>query len=287
MFGPIVFMFPGIVFFYVWTHCFHVSQDCHLTLTFQLLSQELQQSIQAHMTARLDAYKAKNMQPKAHYSLHLPKILARDGTLASCWAHERKHRALKRHGNNSTNANKKMSWEHGVIQEVVLSQYLELQEWDCRGGIELIDAKEASVDMTNGLKQTLGLAADPSVRVFVASEAQCNYESMSRGDAVCTSTHIVEIWFHVQVVSDIHDTSYHSIVSKWTPLQGHNLFQMTDVPELVPTGSLQRALPFCVSSGVATVIPWKCWLAVPCINFTWLHGHESYDFANIHTLHHA
>ena len=127
------------------------------------------------------------MQPKAHYSLHLPKILARDGTLASCWAHERKHRALKRHGNNSTNANKKMSWEHGVIQEVVLSQYLELQEWDCRGGIELIDAKEASVDMTNGLKQTLGLTADPSVRVFVASEAQCNYESMSRGDAVCTS----------------------------------------------------------------------------------------------------
>ncbi|CAL1143558.1 unnamed protein product [Cladocopium goreaui] len=66
---------------------------------------ELQQSIEAHMTARLDAYK------------------------------------------------------------VVLSQYLELQEWERRGGIELIDAKEASVDMTNGLKQTLGLTLDPSVSV--------------------------------------------------------------------------------------------------------------------------
>ena len=207
------------------------------------------------MTARLDAYTAKHMQPKAHYSLHLPKILARDGTLASCWAHERKHRALKRHGNNSTNANKKMSWERGVMEEVVLSQFLELQEWDPRGGIELIDPKEASVDMTNGLKQTLGLALDPSIRVFVASEAQCGYESMSRGDAVCTATHMVEVWFHVEVVSDIHGSSFHSIVSKWKPLQGHNLFQMTDVPELVPTQSLQRALPFCMDSGVATVIP--------------------------------
>ena len=147
----------------------------------------------------------------------------------------------------------------------MLSQYFELQEWDRRGEIELIDAKEASVDMTNGLKQTLGLTLDPSVRVFVASEAQCNYESMSRGDAVCTSTHIVEIWFHVQVVSDIHDTSFHSIVSKWTPLHGHNLLQMTDhdVPELVPTGSLQRALPSCVNSDVATVIPLKCWPPPP------------------------
>ena len=207
------------------------------------------------MTTRLDAYNAKNMQPKAHYSLHLPNILARDGTLTSCWAYERKHRALKRHGNSSTNANKKMSWERGVLEEVVLSQYLDLQEWENRDGIQLIGAKEASVDMTNGLKQTLGLTLDPSARVLVASDAQCNYESMSRGDAACTSTHIVEIWFHIQVVSDIHGTSFHSIVSKWTPLQGPNLFQMTHVPELVPTGSLQRALPFCVNSGVATVIP--------------------------------
>ena len=135
------------------------------------------------------------------------------------------------------------------------SQYLDLQEWENRDGIQLIGAKEASVDMTNGLKQTLGLTLDPSARVLVASDAQCNYESMSRGDAACTSTHIVEIWFHIQVVSDIHGTSFHSIVSKWTPLQGPNLFQMTNVPELVPTGSLQRALPFCVNSGVATVIP--------------------------------
>eukprot|EP00435_Cladocopium_sp_Y103_P027822 s3514_g6.t2 len=181
---------------------------------------ELQQCIEAHMTAGLDAYKAKNMQPKSHYSLHLPVILARDGVLASCWAHERKHRCLKRHGNNSTNANKKLSWEKGVIEEVVLSQYLELQEWDPRGGIELIDAKDASVDMTDGLKQSLGLTMDASVRMFVGQEVQCNYESMSRGDAVCTSTHMVEIWFHVQVVSDIHGTSFHSIVSKWKPLQG-------------------------------------------------------------------
>ena len=148
-----------------------------------------------------------------------------------------------------------MSWERGVMEEVVLSQFLELQEWDPRGGIELIDSKEASADMTNGLKQTLGLALDPSIRVFVASEAQCGYESMSRGDAVCTATHIVEVWFHVEVVSDIHGSSFHSIVSKWKQLQGHNLFQTTDVPEVVPTGSLQRALPFCMDSGLATVIP--------------------------------
>ena len=141
------------------------------------------------------------------------------------------------------------------MEEVVLSQFLELQEWDPRGGIELIDPKEASVDMTNGLKQALGLTLDPSIKVFVASEAQCDYESMSRRDAICTATHMVEVWFHLEVVSDIHGSSFHSIVSKWKPLQGHNLFQMTDVPEVVPTGSLHRALPFCMDSGLATVIP--------------------------------
>ena len=141
------------------------------------------------------------------------------------------------------------------MEEVVLSQFLELQEWDLRGGSELIDPNEAWVDMTNGLKQALGLTLNLSVRVFVASEAQCDYEGMSGGDAVCTATRIVEVWFHVKVVSDIHGSSFHSIVSRWKPLQGHNLCQMTDVPELVPTGSLQRAFPFCMDSGVATVIP--------------------------------
>lgn len=194
------------------------------------------------------------MQPKAHYSLHLPSFLARDGQLTSCWVHERKHRQLKRHGNHSTNANRKVSWERGILEEVVLAQLLETNEWDCKSGVVLHNPLKASAELTMELQRNLGHTLDSSFEVFVSFDALCNYENVSRGDCAQTSAHMVEIWFHLQVVSEVSGASFHSVVSKWKPA-GPNQFRMTEAPELVPTESLQRAIPFYVGGDVATVIP--------------------------------
>ena len=164
------------------------------------------------------------MQPKAHYSLHLPLFLARDGQLTSCWAHERKHRQLKRHANHNTNANRKVSWERDILEEVVLAQLLETSEWDCKSGVVLHNPLKASAELTMELQRNLGHTLDSSFEVFVSFDALCN--------CVQTSAHMVEIWFHLQVASEVSGASFHSVVPKWKPA-GPNQFRMTEAPELV------------------------------------------------------
>ena len=118
----------------------------------------------------------------------------------------------------------------------------------------LTSAQKASDALTHAVKHTLGRNMDSSFEVFVSQDALCNYESISRGDAAKTSSHVVEVWFHLRVVSDSSGESFHSVVSKWKSV-GPNQFKITDVPELVPTGSLQRAIPFSATGDVATVVP--------------------------------
>lgn len=193
------------------------------------------------------------MQPKAHYTLHLPLILERDGRLCSCWSHERKHRELKKYGNQSTNSNKNLSWEKGILQDVVLSQHMSIKEWSPKYGVILKTPKPAQQEVRNWVLQCVGLQAAPC-EVLVSQTATVNHEMMGRGDAVVTSVGIWEVWFHVQVNSALQGMTFHSIVSKWIG-QGGNRYQMTDDPVLVPTLQLLKAIPFQSNNGIATVVP--------------------------------
>ena len=215
--------------------------------------EDLQRSIEKHLGLRLQAYGTPLSQPKVHYSLHLPLILKRDNQLVSCWVHERKHKTLKRYGNQSTNANKYLSWEKGILEDVILQQALDLSTWDPRTGVVLENRKAASPEMTEAIKRSFGLL-DPSVTMWLASEASVNLESFGRGDAVLSSTGVMEVWFHVQIESDILGTSFYSVVSKWKRV-GPNRFQVKDVPEFIETDKLERAMPFYLDGDVAVVIP--------------------------------
>lgn len=193
------------------------------------------------------------MQPKAHYTLHLPLILERDGRLCSCWSHERKHRELKKYGNQSTNSNKSLSWEKGILEDVVLSQYMSMKGWSPKHGVNLDNPKPAKQDLRDWVLQCIGLQWD-QCEVLISQSAVVNHEQMGRGDAVVTTDSIWEVWFHVQVNSTLGGKLFHSVVSKWIG-QGANRWQMTDQPELVPTVRLLKAVPFQNNGGIATVVP--------------------------------
>lgn len=193
------------------------------------------------------------MQPKAHYTLHLPLILERDGRLCSCWSHERKHRELKKYGNQSTNSNKSLGWEKGILQDVVLSQYMSMKEWSPKHGVNLNSPKPADQDLKNWVLHGLGLQLD-QCEVLVSNNAVVNHELMGRGDAVVTTDCIWEVWFHAQVNSAFRGKLFHSVVSKWIG-QGRNRYQITDEPVLEPTLRLLKAIPFQRNGTIATVVP--------------------------------
>eukprot|EP00438_Fugacium_kawagutii_P028309 Skav219884 [mRNA] locus=scaffold777:440248:440829:- [translate_table: standard] len=193
------------------------------------------------------------MQPKAHYTLHLPLILERDGRLCSCWSHERKHRELKKYGNQSTNSNKTLSWEKGILSDVVLSQHMSMKEWSPKYGVILNTPKAAQQELKDWVLQCVGLSA-AVCEVLTSQTATVNHEMIGRGDAVVTSNSIWEVWFHVQVNTLLPATMFRSVVSKWTKL-GVNKYLITDNPELVPTVEMLKAVPFQSSGGIATIVP--------------------------------
>ena len=50
-------------------------------------------------------------------------------------------------GSRRDMANKKISCERGLLQEVVLTQFLQLQNWDPKEGVILTNPHEASIEL--------------------------------------------------------------------------------------------------------------------------------------------
>ena len=215
---------------------------------------ELNQSIERRLEMRLKAYSHKAFQPKNHYTLHLPHTLHKNKILLSCWALERKHRELKRHGNAATNANKKISWERGLLQEVVLTQFLELQNWDPKEGVILTNPHEASTELTNFVVGFFWLTPADQLEVLAATSALCDHEQIGKGDVVVSTRNFVGVvWFHMHVRSQ-QVTGFYTVLSKWESLGG-NRFRICNNPSIALTNELVKSLPFRKECDLALVVP--------------------------------
>ena len=83
-------------------------------------------AITKHLKLHKEAYGETHWVPKFHYSLHLPEQLERWDLLIFCFAHERKHKEIKRYlqGRQNTSA----TWDKNVLQDVLHIQKLALNE---------------------------------------------------------------------------------------------------------------------------------------------------------------
>ena len=161
---------------------------------------------------------------------------------------------MKRHGNAATNANKKISWERGLLQEVVLTQFLELQNWDPKEGVILTNPHEASTELINFVVGFFRLTPADQIEVLAATSALCDHEQIGKGDVVISTRNFVgEVWFHMHVRSQ-QVTGFYTVLSKWESLGG-NRFRICNNPSIVLTNELVKSLPFRKESDLALVVP--------------------------------
>ena len=108
-------------------------------------------------------------------------------------------------------ANKKIPCERGLLQEVVLTQFLQLQNWDPKEGVILTNPHEASIEL---LDFVLGLAPADQLEVLVATSALCDHEQIGKGDVVASKMNFVgEVWFHMHVRSQQVNRLLHGAVT--------------------------------------------------------------------------
>ena len=167
------------------------------------------------------------MQPKCHFSLHIPMFLKGHTRVMSCWVHERKHRELKRYGTQSANSNMaNTAYEAGLLRDVVLAQCKRMQEMHFGSVVELLLAKEAVLNCA------LHVHAGDVVLQKVGEQEL-----------------IGEVYFHCKVMNE-----FWTCLSLWRHITG-NKYRVQDAPCLVATQSIHRCLTYKVAQADAEVSP--------------------------------
>ncbi len=123
--------------------------------------------------------------PKFHWLIHLIAALARWGTLPTCWVHERKHRIVKRYGQD--NLNTKM-YSQSVLAEAISHQLVEacaVSAFDISPG--LVNPSKATATEHSFVLTSLSLPSGPDATVLTCSSAR-----LTTGH-ICFKTNVVLI----------------------------------------------------------------------------------------------
>eukprot|EP00438_Fugacium_kawagutii_P033010 Skav230193 [mRNA] locus=scaffold1418:149778:150641:- [translate_table: standard] len=78
---------------------------------------DLSAGVRAYVTAHQKSYQTEHWVPKFHYLQHIPGMIARQGVIAACFAHERKHRIAKRYAENMRSVGP--GFELSVLKDVL------------------------------------------------------------------------------------------------------------------------------------------------------------------------
>jgi len=194
---------------------------------------KLEQLILQHLESFKSAHSADDMQPKFHFSIHLPALLRRHKLLVSCWCHERKHKQLKMWANQISNAG---DWyETSVLKEVSHTCMKNLHSF-CPKGVHLIKPKAMTGKIIRKMAlDFLGRSGQDGIKV--STQATIHGMICHTGDVVVVQ---IDSELHVGIVHAHVEYNDHpwSIVALWTPL-GKNRFQVNDtIGRWVETSSL-------------------------------------------------
>ena len=213
----------------------------------------LQRAICDHLTRRLIAHGRTEMQPKCHFSLHIPMFLKGHTRVMSCWVHERKHRELKRYGTQSANSNMaNTAYEAGLLRDVVLAQCKRMQEMHFGSVVELVSPTPCDQRTQQAIHGILN--AQIVTDILLAKEAVLNCAlHVHAGDVVLQKVGeqelIGEVYFHCKVMNE-----FWTCLSLWRHITG-NKYRVQDAPCLVATQSIHRCLTYKVAQADAEVSP--------------------------------
>ena len=115
----------------------------------------LRRAIQVHLRGFLSVYGEDSFLPKAHMALHLPSMLEHHHFLIACFVHERRHKELKRFGNNQ--ANTAAGTEKHLMKKMLLSHLDELLLSDMVTPPGLCNGKPAAREVLQQFQQHCGL----------------------------------------------------------------------------------------------------------------------------------
>ena len=218
----------------------------------------LHSAVERHLSHRLVAHGPSSFQPKLHYSLHLSEQLRMHRVLIACWCHERKHKELKRYANNLHNANPRVAWERSLLEEVLLLQFLHLQDWSPTAEVALTGGGPASESLVAFLCSHWQLRANDLESVSVSQDALVRYDCIGMGDAILCNhdgvSIVAELWFHIEIQLANSRCVYLSVISVWTPLPRSNRkYRMQSEPSLMPTLSIVKSMPYARQGNEATI----------------------------------
>lgn len=157
----------------------------------------LQRKILTHLSLYKSSYTAEDLQPKFHYSLHLPALLRKHSRLISCWTHERKHKQLKMWANQVANAGE--WYERSVLKEVTQTCFSTLESFQ-PSSVHLCSPKEATPQVLR--RFAMGFI-QPGANLMVAKSVNVFGMTCHIGDVVVLNnegTHQVgQIYAHIEV----------------------------------------------------------------------------------------
>ena len=213
---------------------------------------ELQQAVITHLRNVRSAYGLELWIPKNHLALHLPWQMHHHGTLYSCFVHERKHKELKRYGNQLSNT--ACNYEKHILEQVLFTQVQDLQDEDKypQDRCVLDNPTHAAQSICDVLAETFGVEAEG---VLTSRIANVRSMRVGRGEMIVAEceTHGVlvgRVEFHCYFQRD-----FWTCVQTYAPL-GSNYFSLDNPHTIVlPTSYIGNVCTYTTIGDRILVVP--------------------------------
>eukprot|EP00435_Cladocopium_sp_Y103_P073400 s839_g43.t1 len=174
---------------------------------------QLHETIKDYLDSFLAEHGDEYWVPKCHMALHLGEFLRRHGTLLSCFAHERKHRLVKRFGNPTNNFTQ--SFEKSILSDIIHVQVRELCEEVVVLGLALIKEKKAAPGKMDWLVDFLGRAeASTAIKAWGPNGEVCK-DDVVEYHAPDGSLSVGQVMYHVR-----HGSTLLTVLCPWQRVHG-------------------------------------------------------------------
>lgn len=212
--------------------------------------QLLMEKIVGHLKLHKAAYGDSHWVPKFHYSLHLPDQLEEWGMLIFCFAHERKHKEIKRYlqGRMNTSA----TYDKNVLKDVLHMQKLALREaFPYPRGTQLLSPRQPDASTTSLLRHEFPGRTD----VLTSVDAKAgNFVTCHIGDVVYIT------WSSGMAIGRINklcsiDGECMAFVCIWNRLPQANMFDTNGDCYFVLLIDLVDTCVYKIDGSIAYVVP--------------------------------
>ncbi|CAE7763757.1 unnamed protein product [Symbiodinium sp. CCMP2592] len=202
----------------------------------RLQAGKLQTLIQTHCEHFVRTYGGGPITPKFHMTMHLPFMLKKFDQLVACFTHERKHKHIKRIGDQLHSS--QLAFEASVAHDIWFDHFQDYADLSLDNGPALVGRdKAAEPILKHELLKVFGIAdADvhPSQKCCIKPGT-----TIARGDVVVMHGDVVgELWLNFRLHGE-----HWCIVSIYEAM-GRNVFAVAENPLFVKVSSVRSACIF-------------------------------------------